>query len=211
MALMQKLESHRWATDTYDRMVAHGLFSPGERVELIDGEVVNITPQGTAHITTLLLVQQHLQQVLGAGLHVRTQAPLVADPLSEPEPDVSVVRGAVRDYTACHPSARDTLLVVEVSDSSLEYDRGTKGSLYARAGIQEFWIVNLIDLKLEVYRKPHPDSASRFGWSYGEYFTVASGQSVSSLEIPSASVAVGDLLPSCTPQSDSVSSPGRRN
>jgi Uma2 family endonuclease len=105
MALMQKLESHRWTTDAYDRMVAHGLFSPGEHVELIDGEVVNMTPQGSAHITALLLVHQRLQQVYGAGFHVRPQAPLVADPLSEPEPDVSVVRGTVRDYAGCHPCA----------------------------------------------------------------------------------------------------------
>lgn len=196
MALMQKLESHRWTTDAYDRMVAHGVFSPGERVELIDGEVVNMTPQGSAHITALLLVHQRLQQVYGAGFHVRPQAPLVADPLSEPEPDVSVVRGTVRDYAGCHPCAHETVLVVEVSDSSLEYDRGTKGSLYARAGIPEFWIVNLINLQLEVYRKPQPERAARFGWGYAERFCVASGQSVSPLEIPSAAVAVRDLLPS---------------
>ena len=196
MALMQKLESHRWTTDAYDRMVANGLFSPGERVELIDGEVVNMTPQGSTHVTALLLVHQSLQQVSGEGFHVRPQAPLVADPLSEPEPDVTVVRGGVRDYAVCHPSARDAVLVVEVSDSSLPYDRGTKGSLYARAGIQEFWIVNLVDLQLEVYRKPHSDSAAPFGWSYAERFTGAPDQSVSPLEIPSAAVAVADLLPS---------------
>jgi len=196
MALMQKLESHRWTTDAYDRMVAHGLFSPGEHVELIDGEVVNMTPQGSAHITALLLVHQRLQQVFGAGFHVRPQAPLVADPLSEPEPDVSVVRGTVRDYAGCHPCAHEAVLVVEVSDSSLEYDRGTKGSLYARAGIPEFWIVDLINLQLEVYRKPQPDPAARFGWGYAERFSVSSGQSASPLGMPSAAVAVRDLLPS---------------
>jgi Uma2 family endonuclease len=193
---MQKLESHRWTTDAYDRMVAHGLFSPGEHVELIDGEVVNMTPQGSAHITALLLVHQRLQQVFGAGFHVRPQAPLVADPLSEPEPDVSVVRGTVRDYAGCHPCGREAVLVVEVSDSSLEYDRATKGSLYARAGIPEFWIVSLINLQLEVYRKPQPDPAARFGWAYAERFSVSSGQSVSPLEMPSVAVAVRDLLPS---------------
>ncbi len=196
MALMQKLESHRWTADAYDRMVAHGLFSPGERVELIDGEVVNMTPQGSAHATALLLVQQQLRRVLGAGYHVRPQLPLVADLRSEPEPDISVVRGDVRDYSESHPSARDTVLVVEISDSSLEYDRDAKGSLYARAGIPEFWIVNLIDLQLEVHQKPQPDPAARFGWSYAERVRVASVGSVSPLDMPSAVVAVRDLLPS---------------
>jgi Uma2 family endonuclease len=86
--------------------------------------------------------------------------------------------------------------VVEVSDSSLEYDRSTKGSLYARAGIPEFWIVNLINLQLEVYRKPQPDPAARFGWGYAERFSVSSGQSASPLEMPSAAMAVKDFLPS---------------
>ncbi len=195
MALMQKLESHRWTTDAYDRMVAHGFFSPGERVELIDGEIVNMTPQGSAHVTAMLLVQQNLQQVFRVGFHVRPQAPLVADPRSEPEPDVSVVRGGVRDYSESHPAARDTVLVIEISDSSLEYDRVTKGSLYARAGILEFWIANLIDLQLEVHRRPHSNSAAPFGWSYAERFTAATDQSVSPLEIPSATISVRDLLP----------------
>ena len=211
MALMQKLESHRWTTDAYDRMVAHGVFSPGDRVELIDGEVVNMTPQGSAHITAVLLVHQRLQQAFGAGFHVRPQAPLAADPLSEPEPDVSVVRGAVRDYAACHPTARDTVLVVEVSDSSLEYDRVTKGSLYARAGIPEFWIVNLIDLQLEIHRKPQPDSAARFGWGYAKRVKVAPGRSASPLGTPSAAVAVCDLLPSLNLLPDADSSPERRD
>jgi Uma2 family endonuclease len=196
MALMQKLENHRWTTGAYDRMVAHGVFSPGERVELIDGEVMNMTPQGSVHATGVLLALQQLQRAFGAGFHVRPQAPLVADPLSEPEPDVSVVRGGVRDYAACHPSAHDAVLVVEVSDSSLEYDRGTKGSLCARAGIPEYWIVNLIDLQLEVYRRPQPDPAARLGWGYADRFSVSSGQSASPLEMPSAAVAVRDLLPS---------------
>jgi len=196
MALMQKLESHRWTTDAYDRMVAHGLFSPGEHVELIDGEVVNMTPQGSAHATAVLLMQRQLQSVFGIGFHVRPQLPLVADLRSEPEPDISVVRGDVRDYSEIHPSARETVLVVEVADSSLEYDRVTKGGLYARAGIPEFWIVNLIDLQLEVYRGPRPDPAARFGWGYAERFSVSSGQSASPLEMPSAAVAVRDLLPS---------------
>ena len=99
-------------------------------------------------------------------------------------------------------TARFTLPLVKRSSwlksagSSLEHDRVTKGGLYARAGIPEFWIVNLISLELEVYRKPQPDPAARFDWGYFERFCVTSGQSVSPLEMPSAAVAVRDLLPS---------------
>ncbi|MBI4572140.1 MAG: Uma2 family endonuclease [candidate division NC10 bacterium] len=106
-----------------------------------------------------VLTQDALRKAFGEGTHVRIQLPLALDPSSEPEPDVTVVRGSPRDYRDAHPSA--ALLVVEVADTTLSHDRDQKGSLYARAGVADYWIVNLVDQVLEVYRDPGPSPQSR--------------------------------------------------
>lgn len=105
------------------------------------------------------MTQDALRKAFGEGTHVRIQLPLALDPSSEPEPDVTVVRGSPRDYRDAHPSA--ALLVVEVADTTLSHDRDQKGSLYARAGVADYWIVNLVDQVLEVYRDPGPSPQSR--------------------------------------------------
>jgi Uma2 family endonuclease len=183
----------RWTRQEYDRMVEAGVFPPGERVELIDGEVLAMTPQGSAHATALLLAEDALRKAFDAGTHVRVQLPLALDPSSEPEPDVTVVRGSPRDYRDAHPSA--ALLVVEVADTTLPYDREQKGSLYARAAVADYWIVNLVDRVLEVYRDPGPLSQSRYGWGYRTVEHYSAGESVSPLASPHARVPVADLLP----------------
>jgi len=112
--------------------------------------------------------------------------------MSDAEPDISVVPGTPRDYTE-HPTG--ALLVVEVSETTLAYDRGRKGSLYAAAGIQDYWIVNLVDRQLEVYRDPVPDPNESSGFRYNTRTVFLSGQSASPLAAPAASIAVADLLP----------------
>jgi len=111
---------------------------------------------------------------------------LIVDPADEPEPDVAIVPGGPRDHLAEHPRA--AALVVEVADSSLEYDRGDKAQLYARAGFAEYWIVNLRDRCLEVHRQPSPGG-------YGDVTTLAAGTTVVPLEVPGARIAVASLLP----------------
>lgn len=102
--------------------------------------------------------------VLGPGWLVRSQGPIALDDDSEPEPDVAVTRGSRRDYSRRHPSR--PALVVEVAESSLSVDREYKGSLYARAGLDDYWILNLVDRVLEVYRAPVADPSAPFGWRY---------------------------------------------
>ena len=111
----------------------------------------------------------------------------------ESEPDVSVVSGDPRDYRDAHPDR--PALIVEVSLSRLTFDRGRKGSLYARAGIQDYWIVNVQDRRLEVYREPIGNSAAPFGWRYGRAVTLGPDQRVSPLAAPEAECDVADLLP----------------
>lgn len=183
----------RWTRQQYDRMVETGIFAPGERVELIDGEVLAMTPQGSGHATAVRLTEDALRAAFGSGHDVRVQMPLALDPVSEPEPDVAIVLGSPRDYRGAHPAS--ALLVVEVADTTLLYDREQKGSLYARAGVPEYWILNLLDGRLEVYREPGPMPAVRHGWAYQETRSYGPTDHISPLHARQASVGIADLLP----------------
>jgi Uma2 family endonuclease len=183
----------RWNREEYNRIVEGGIFAPGERVELIDGEILAMTPQGSLHATALLLIEEALRLAFGTRGHVRIQLPLAIDPSSEPEPDITVVSGSPRDYRDAHP--RSALLIVEISDTTLLYDREQKGSLYARAGLTDYWIVNLLDRILEVHREPVPMPQSRYGWGYHSIRNCRAGDSVSPLAATEARIAVSDFLP----------------
>jgi Uma2 family endonuclease len=124
---------------------------------------------------------------------IRTQAPIALDDQSEPEPDVAVAQGTPREYAGEHPAR--PVLVVEVALASVALDRDHKGSLYARAQLEDYWIVNLVDRVLEVYRQPMRDSASVFGWRYGSRQRLSAESSVTPLAAPGVSVRVSDLLP----------------
>ncbi len=127
------------------------------------------------------------------GWVIREEKPVALDDDSEPEPDLAVVPGTHRDYSSAHPAR--PVLVVEVAESSLAWDRGDKGSLYARARIADYWIVNLIDRVLEVYRNPAPDPLAPHGWRYGSAETFAPPSSVSPESLPDAHIPVAGLLP----------------
>ena len=186
------LTSRRWSRAEYDRLGELGIFG-GEPLELIGGQLVVAEPKGTYHVTSVGLVGRALRGALPPGWLVRVQDPIALDDDSEPEPDVAVVPGEYRDYITGHP--RRPVLVVEVAESSLAFDRGRKGSLYARGGVEDYWIVNLVDRELEVYRDPWPDPAATYGWRYRsvERFTPAS--TVTLLALPTVRLAVADLLP----------------
>ncbi len=187
------LEVRRWTRAEYEQLIEHGLFRPDERLELIDGEILTVAPPSPLHVTGIGIVQEALRAAWGPGAHVRTQAPIALDPMSEPEPDVSVVSGSVRDYRDAHPAL--PLLVVEVSHTSLAFDQGRKGSLYARARIPEYWIVNVGFRQLEVYRDPAESESARYGWAYGAVLRLGAAEKASPLAAPQARIAVADLLP----------------
>ena len=124
---------------------------------------------------------------------VRAQMPMALDADSVPEPDLAVVPGRRADYQRAHPAS--AALVIEVADSSLEFDRREKGSLYARARIPEYWIVNLADRILEVHRDPAPDLTAPHGWRYRSVSALASPAVVTPVALPSTAVSVSDLIP----------------
>lgn len=177
-------EPRRWTKDEYYRMAALGLFD-GIHVELIEGRIIEMSPQLSPHAATVGIVARALEVAFGPGCIARRQTPIDLGE-SEPEPDVAIVVGSDRDYVAAHP--KTARLVVEVSESSLSYDRNDKASLYARAGIADYWIVNLQDRQLEVHRNPVGDT-------YADVTILREADSVTPLAAPQATIAVADLLP----------------
>ena len=146
----------------------------------------------TPHAMAIQLAAEALRSAFGRGWSVRVQLPLALDPESEPEPDVAVVRGAPRDYPDEHPSV--PVLVLEVAHASLRADRRLKARLYARAGLADYWIVNLVDRVLEVHRAPTRPSSGRRA-SYADVRRLGPSESITPLSAPAAEVAVADLLP----------------
>ena len=188
-----RARTRRWTRSEYERLIDIGVFHPGEPLELLGGELIVGEPQKSAHYTAIGLVEDTLRAALEPGWLVRSQGPIELDDESEPEPDIAVTRGARRSYSRQHPSR--PALVVEVAESSLAFDREHKGSLYARAGLDDYWIVNLIDRVLEVYRRPVPDPSSPFGWRYASKEVLRAGSFVELLATPGARILVSDLLP----------------
>jgi Uma2 family endonuclease len=169
-----------------------GLFD-GKHVELIEGQVIEMSPMGSPHITAVTLTGDVLRRVFGIGYFVRIQGPIDFGEISEPEPDVAIIAGDVRDYKDAHPTT--AVLIVEVADTSLTYDRTTKASLYAKAGIAEYWIVNLMDRQLEVHRQPTADASQPYGFGYATVTVRTAADVVAPLAIPQATIAVADVLP----------------
>jgi Uma2 family endonuclease len=173
-------------------MVAVGLLHEDEHVQLIEGEILEMTPQYPPHATAVQLVAQALGQVFGPGYSVRQQLPFALSDDSEPEPDIAIVAGGIRDFMHEHPAT--AALLIEVADSSLAFDRRRKGRIYAAAAIPEYWIVNLAERVLEIYRAPSPVADSG-GFEYTERTTLDERGRVSPLARPDTSIAVADLLP----------------
>jgi len=185
--------TRRFTRAEYDRLIRLGFLDEDEPLELLGGEMVVKEPQAGPHATAVHLVQQALLRVFDRGWLVRSQLPIALDDDSEPEPDACVVRGVARDYRDEHPTR--PVLVVEVADDSLSRDRTIKGSLYARAGIVDYWIVDLRARVLEVHRKPIRSARAPHGSRYGRVERFGSKAIVSPLAKPGAHVRVADLLP----------------
>lgn len=174
----------RWTHEQYHSAGEAGMFH-GERVELIDGEIYVMSPMSRRHAAGIRRVQRALQCICPDSLLLDVQLPILVES-SEPEPDVSLIRGTVGEFDLVTPTCPE--LVVEVSLSSLHFDRTKKLKVYASQQIPEYWIVNLVDDCLEVYREPVGDG-------YNDRRIFNAGDSVTPLAIPDESINVADLLP----------------
>lgn len=177
----------RFSVEQYHRLIRSGALTEDDRLELIDGWVVQKMAKGPGHEYTTGELAARIERVLPAGMHLRNQAPLTLEQ-SEPEPDLALVRGDRATYRARHPESAEVVLVVEVSDTTLTTDR-LKGGTYARAGVETYWIVNLVDRCVEVHGEPQLDGYARRE-VLGEDHV---------LRVPFASedegIRVGDVLP----------------
>jgi Uma2 family endonuclease len=191
-ANVEEPQVHLWTREEYNRMAEAGLFD-GKRVELIEGRIFEMPPMKSLHATSLTLSEQVLSRAFGDQYFLRIQMPLSIGDASEPEPDIAVVAGRARDYRDEHP--KTAVLVVEIADFSLTHDRTEKAVLYARSGIRDYWIVNLQDRWLEVYRDPAVDPASLLGFTYSTRSILKESEVVSPLAAPDAKIAVEDFLP----------------
>jgi Uma2 family endonuclease len=187
------VQLRRWSREEYDRMIDAGVLTTEDQVELIDGEIVIMTPQKSRHATAVQLAHIAVGRAFGEELSVRMQLPLALDPDSEPEPDIAVVTGSPRDYRDEHPAT--ALLVLEVSDASLAFDRTVKASIYARAGITDYWLLNLVEEVLEVHRHPEHSTDAPRGWRYAIVERLSAREGVAPLARPGRVISVADLLP----------------
>ncbi|MEG4169550.1 MULTISPECIES: Uma2 family endonuclease [unclassified Microcoleus] len=154
----------RFSIAEYHRLGELGFFAPDDRVELIRGEIIIMGAKGTFHSVCNSLLLGDLYPLLRKRAIVRGQEPIILSADSEPEPDVVIACNRSDNYLSSHPEPPDILLVIEVADSTLKYDRRTKLSLYAESGISDYWIFNLVDIQLEMHSEPY--QKQRGGFDY---------------------------------------------
>jgi len=183
---------HLWTRQEFEKLHGTGLLE-GRRAFLLQGIIYEEGPMDPPHATSVRLVTKWLDRSFPTGHDVRTQVPLDLGAETEPLPDVALVRGSVRDYTANHPTPADVVLIVEVADTSLFFDQTTKAELYAAAGVAEYWVLDVPNRRLTVMRQPTPLPPG--GYAYLSITTFQSMESVAPLAAPNGSVLVSDLLP----------------
>jgi Uma2 family endonuclease len=175
-----------WTSDEVHFLQKSGLLNDAQ-YELIEGELLNKMPKNPAHVTANRLVRSWATTHFGEAF-VRTQDPLMLDLFNEPEPDMAVTKEDEDAYTEIHPTATEVHLVVEVSDSTLDYDLNRKADLYARAGVVEYWVIDLPNRRLHVHQEPTENG-------YARVLALAESQTIAPLAKPEAPVAVSALLP----------------
>lgn len=174
-----------FTVEEYDRMADAGVFGPDDRVELVDGEIVEMSPIGDPHAALVASLTRRLVLAVGSRAVVWPQNPVRLPPRSKPQPDLALL--GPRSYLSAGPAAEDILLVIEVADTSLEYDRTVKQRLYARAGIPEMWIVDTTGQAVELYRDPGPAG-------YRESRRVGREGTLAPLAFPDVVITVADLF-----------------
>ena len=177
-----------WTVEEYHQMAEAGIFHPEERVELIAGQIIRMSAKGTAHTATVRRTAKVLRNLLENQAEIYTQDPIQLDDFSEPEPDVAVVRLDPLDYADHHPTPSEVYLIIEVADSSFKYDRETKAKVYSKSGIADYWVLDVIDRKLHVFREPTQEG-------YQSEVIFSEGASVSALQFPDVAIALQAMLP----------------
>lgn len=192
MTLQVQHQPRRFSVEEYARMGEAGIFAPGERVELIEGEILAVSPQNRKHARRIAKLTSLFVRLFGENHEIRVQLPLTLGKFSEPEPDFAIVSLQESDEAERHPGG--AALVLEIAESSLSFNRNEKASVYAKAGIQDYWVLNLLNRRLEVRRTPRELPGSAYGWDYANLSLLAAEQTVSPLGFPAVQITVAELL-----------------
>jgi Uma2 family endonuclease len=187
MAVEVEIPRRLFTVAEYHRMAEVGIFRPDERIELIEGEIIQMSPIGPRHAGCVINANRLFITRLGDRAVVSPQNPVVIQPRSEPQPDLLLLRPRAVSYSREHPIPEDVLLAVEVAETTVRFDRLVKARLYARAGIAEFWLLLTMDGTVEVYRAPGPDG-------YTSVTQRGSGQVASPLAFPDVGFTVTDFF-----------------
>ncbi|MBE9094996.1 Uma2 family endonuclease [Tychonema sp. LEGE 07203] len=178
----------KWTVKEYQKLGKIGFFHPEERVELISGNILKMSAKGTAHTSATRRTSTLLRELLENLAAVYTQDPIALDDSSQPEPDIAVVVIDPLDYATHHPTPSEVYLIIEVADSSLAYDREIKAKIYARSGIADYWILNVNERQLHVFREPTEDG-------YQSEIVLGESASISPLQFPAFNIAIQQILP----------------
>lgn len=168
-------------------MAQAGILTEDDQVELIEGEVIEMSPIGSRHAACVNRLNTLLNRLVGQKMIVSVQHPIYIDEFSAPQPDVALLRWREDFYAGSHPAASDVLIVIEVADTSVEYDRKKKLPLYARAGIPEVWLANLPEDRFEIHTQPRGDE-------YQSVAIVRRGESINSQTVAGLTVNVSEIL-----------------
>jgi Uma2 family endonuclease len=187
MAVLAERPRRLFSVDEYHRMAKAGIFGPEERVELIEGEIIEMSPIGPRHAGCVINLNRLLVTRLGDRAVISPQNPVVIRPRSEPQPDMLVLRPREVSYSRAHPTPDDVLLAVEVGDTTARFDRIVKARLYARARIREYWLIDAGRESVGVFRTPEGDA-------YASVATVTREGSLAALAFPDVLIGVDELF-----------------
>ena len=182
-----RLNTFRLNISQYHQMSEAGIFSENDKVELINGEIIEMLPIGRRHTACVNRLNSVFSQLLGKKVIVAVQNPILLNNLSEPEPDIALLQPRADFYESGHPQPQDIFLLIEVADSSLEYDRDVKIPLYASSGITEVWLVDIYEQVIIVYRYPSENG-------YSDIQKLSRGEKMSIQAFPEINLVVDDIL-----------------
>ena len=178
----------QWTVNDYHRMLDAGILAESDRVELLNGEITQMSPQRPPHTTATKRAYDYLKPLLSGKADVRSQSPIILSLLSEPEPDIAVVAIDEFEYSLSHPRPNDIFLLIEVADSTLARDLSEKAKAYSEANIQEYWVVDVRERQVHIFRHP-------LGGTYQQKRLKSESSSCSLLAFPDIEVAISQLLP----------------
>jgi Uma2 family endonuclease len=186
MGALDSFPRRKLSVDDFRRMGEAGILREDDRVELIDGEMIETAPIGVAHASKVNRLSRLFLRAVADQANVSIQNPIVLAPRDEPQPDIALLKPRLDDYAGALPSAGDVVLIVEVADTTLRYDRDVKIPLYARHGIPEVWLVDLQSESVVVYRQPGPDG-------YADVMSIGAEEALAPVALPQASIDLAEL------------------